>query len=95
VRRLVRQRAKAVDHWRSFVTDRCATGAGDLSMNLVRAGIVSVQVSVLAGCGMSQFISKLENGGTFDSADAAATVRSTDLSAKYPTQLDERSGGSD
>jgi len=85
-----------VDHWRSFVTDCCATVAGDLSMNLVRVVIVSVQVSVLAGCGMSQFVSKLENGGTFDAGpDAAATVRNTDLSAKYPTNTDERSSGSD
>jgi general secretion pathway protein D len=84
-----------VSHWPSFVTDCCATGAGDLSMNVMRVGIVFVQVSVLAGCGMSQFISKLENGGTFNSSDAAATVRNTDLSAKSPTQFDERSGGSD
>jgi general secretion pathway protein D len=65
-------------------------------MKFVRVGIVSVQVSVLAGCGMSQFISKLENGGTFDAGpDAAATVRNTDLTAKYPAQMDERSGGTD
>jgi general secretion pathway protein D len=65
-------------------------------MKLVRVGIVFLQVSVLAGCGMSQFISKLENGGTFDSGpDAAATVRTTDLSAKNPTQFDERSSASD
>lgn len=64
-------------------------------MNLVRVGIVSVQVSVLAGCGMSQLVSKLENGGTLQSQDAAATVRNADLSAKNPATIDERSGGSD
>jgi general secretion pathway protein D len=86
----------AVGHWRSFVTDCCATGAGDLSMKFVRVGIVALQVSVLAGCGMSQFISKLENNGAFSSSppDAAATVQNTDLSAKYPTQADDRNGGS-
>ncbi|MBO0758525.1 MAG: type II secretion system secretin GspD, partial [Bradyrhizobiaceae bacterium] len=57
--------------------------------------MVSVQVSLLAGCGMSQFVSKLENGGTFESTDAATTVKNADLSAKYPTQVDERSNGSD
>jgi general secretion pathway protein D len=89
------RRAKAVDHLRSFLTDCCATGSGDVSMNLVRVGILSVQVFVLAGCGMSQFISKLENGGTFESPDAAATVRNADLTARNPTTVDERSGGSD
>jgi general secretion pathway protein D len=66
-------------------------------MKLVRVGIVALQVSVLTGCGMSQFISKLENSGNFDSVgpDAAASVRNTDLTAKYPTQMDERSGATD
>jgi general secretion pathway protein D len=65
-------------------------------MKLVRVGIVSLQVSVLTGCGMSQFISKLENNGTFDAGpDAAATVRNTDLTAKYPAQMDQRSGATD
>jgi general secretion pathway protein D len=74
-----------------LLRDRC----GDLSMNVVRAGVIAVQVFVLAGCGASQFIAKLEAGGTFDSPDAAATVRGTDLTARYPTNIDERSGRTD
>src|SRR5262249_36750816 len=49
----------------------------------------------LTGCGASQFLAKLEAGGTFDSPDAAATVRGADLSARYPANIDERSGKSD
>src|SRR5215813_8288317 len=64
-------------------------------MNVVRAGVIAAQVFVLAGCGASQFLAKLEAGGTFDSPDAAATVRGADLSARYPTNIDERSGKSD
>jgi general secretion pathway protein D len=64
-------------------------------MNLVRAGIIAGQVCFLSGCGTSQLVSKLESGGAFDSPDATAAVRSADLTARFPTAMNERSGRSD
>jgi len=64
-------------------------------MNVVRAGVIAALVFVLTSCGASQFLAKLEAGGTFDSPDAAATVRGADLSARYPANIDERSGKAD
>jgi general secretion pathway protein D len=60
----------------------------------VRAGFVVVPLFVLSGCAASQFLSKLESAGAFQGQDPATTVRNTDLSARYPTAVDDRSGSS-
>jgi general secretion pathway protein D len=62
--------------------------------HFVRAGFVVVPMFVLSGCAASQFLSKLESAGAFQGQDPATTVRNTDLSARYPTAVDERSGSS-
>jgi general secretion pathway protein D len=88
------------DAWRSAAElcalHGCVTGTGDESMNyFVRAGFVILPLCVLSGCAASQFLSKLESAGAFPGQDPATTVRNTDLSARNPTTVDERSSQGD
>jgi general secretion pathway protein D len=66
-------------------------------MNFVRASSLAVQVCLLAGCAsqMSQMMAKVQPSAAIPSPDAAATVRDTDLSAKYPTAINSERSSDD
>ena len=68
-------------------------------MKFVLAGALAMLVCLLAGCAsqISTAMSKVDPSASIGSPDAAATVRSTDLSARFPTTAagDQQFGKSD
>ena len=68
-------------------------------MKFVLAGALAIAVCLLAGCAsqISTAMSKVDPSASIGSPDAAATVRSTDLSARFPTTttVDQQFGKSD
>src|SRR6516162_6180598 len=67
-------------------------------MKFVLPSALALAVCLLAGCAsqISTAMSKVDPSASIGSPDAAATVRNTDLSARFPTTtVDQRSGRSD
>src|SRR5215469_14652467 len=60
-------------------------------MKFVLAGALALAVCLLAGCAsqISTAMSKVDPSASMGSPDAAATVRNTDLSARFPTTTEE------
>jgi len=69
-------------------------------MKFILAGALTLLVCLLAGCAsqISTAMSKVDPSASIGSPDAAATVRNTDLSARFPTTtttVDQQPGRSD
>ena len=66
-------------------------------MKFVLAGALAMLVCLLAGCAsqISKAISQVDPSASIGSPDAAASVRNTDLSARFPATADQQYGKSD
>jgi general secretion pathway protein D len=69
-------------------------------MKFVLAGALAIAICLLVGCAsqLSKAMSQVDPSASIGSADAAATVRGIDLSARFPTTpktFDQQSGRSD
>jgi general secretion pathway protein D len=59
-------------------------------MNLAQTGGIILQVCLLTSCSMTQ----MQQGSSFGPVDAVASVRNADLSARFPTAINEPPGRS-
>jgi general secretion pathway protein D len=66
-------------------------------MQFILAGALALLICLLAGCAseISKAMSRVDPSASIASPDAAATVRNTDLSVRFPATVDQHSGRSD
>ena len=66
-------------------------------MKVVLASALAILVCLLAGCAsqLSKAMSQVDPSTSIGSPDADVTVRNTDLSARYPSAVDQQSSRSD